>query len=428
MKNSPHKFYQKKSGFISIIALGVFALLAVFGIIVQLTVMDTYSSVRNNNNYYSSRDLADSVVEYLQFKLNSHDSGFSYSKKCEYETDASGKLINAPTDECKEFNKYMENLGPGKEVSLDIKVVGRPVDGQEIKTGITSLSGAVYVVPFPGTGDAGKNCDSYEPFDSAEDNFVAYDLVGNNSTDHADFSCNWNKLTFGSSLTDRVAIPLYYDESSLTESAEIVNPYKGGDATKFFLRIRTPCDEEKTKKSDCASSDRYLLDDTKDEIVVQWQLNGQCTVDGKEEECGMIAIPEVDEDDEFSLPSAIFEYLINKTLNSNNVLLNNDTQGYDIGTNNQTKVGILAKKYAYEPSPKLSLMSKPILTLFLSDSLISKSDLKNIPYLEYQFLSDFPVGNSKLLLEVTINIDGNTFKRTLTKEVSKPLIDFAIQN
>ena len=75
---------------------------------------------------------------------------------------------------------------------------------------------------------------------------------------------------------------------------DIVNPFKDGSAKNFYLRIRTPCDPKKTdEKENCEDNDRYELDaTTKDEIVVQWQLNGQCVVGGgKMEECGMVAVP-----------------------------------------------------------------------------------------------------------------------------------------
>ena len=76
---------------------------------------------------------------------------------------------------------------------------------------------------------------------------------------------------------------------------------------------------------------------------------------------------------------------------------------------------------------KLTSMFKPILTLFLSKPLLT-SDKWRIPYLEYQVLTDKPISNNESVLEVEVVVDTNGFTRTLTKEVPKPLIDFAIKN
>ena len=137
----------------------------------------------------------------------------------------------------------------------------------------------------------------------------------------------------------------------------------------------------------------------------------------------MIAIPEPEEEDK----SAIWELSINSQKDDNNILMSNKTQGYDIGTNETTQVGILEKAKITSPTPKLPLMSRPILTLFLSNHLIA-DDGQRVPYLEYQVLTDHPVGNSKIIMKVVTGVDGNGGIRTLTQEIEKPLLDFAIQN
>ena len=236
-----------QQGFISIVAIGIFALLAVFGIIVQLTVVDTFQSVKNNNNYVSARDVSDSTLEYIQFKLKGFEPGYNSGLvTCNYENGAASD--QAPSAFCND-GKFLDIIGTQK-VSIVMEVKGRPEQNEKIKTtkckaGLTNFSNDCYVVPFQGSGDAGTQCSLYKPFAAnATDKVEASLTVGMAAQiDNLDYSCNWNKLTFGSGLTDRVAIPLFYDNGD----GNIVNPYKspGGTpgiaADKFLFRMRPPC-------------------------------------------------------------------------------------------------------------------------------------------------------------------------------------------
>lgn len=68
---------QDQGGFIAIMALGIFALLTVFVVTVQVALNDTVNSVKNANNYHRARDIADSAVEYLQFLASKNGPGFN---------------------------------------------------------------------------------------------------------------------------------------------------------------------------------------------------------------------------------------------------------------------------------------------------------------------------------------------------------------
>ena len=431
-----------EKGFIAIVALGIFALLSIFGLMVQAAVINTVESVKNTNNYYAARDIADSVIENLQFALKEHEAGFNQSAYCAY-GDAAANNENANTNEGSNNGFFSgPNSQSNEEQSAAIlcdTVLAPLMQSNEVQSGEirVELKGrsydnthensdkfentcldqfrfpdGCYIVPFPGEGTAGENCSFYNQNLNASEN---RDLLNN--------PCNWNKLVFGSNLTDRVSIPLYYDEG--TDEIEIVNPFENQDS-QFWLRIRTPClpcgDEEECEEND-ESCERYLLDDNNgsnrkedSSIVAQWQISGKCG----EEECALSPYTDPENDVESSDFSAISEYQINRLNNLlfYNKLLDKYNKAVDAGTNQSEEFSI---------NTKINSMEKPILTIFLNSALIS-SEQANIPYLEYQLVTNQPVTNSKTKIYVKVNINGNIFEKTLYKEEQKGLIDFAIQN
>ncbi len=89
-----------------------------------------------------------------------------------------------------------------------------------------------YIVPIPGTGDAGS-CDFEEP-------------DGDWNTDE-DAECNWNKIAYGETIT----VPLYTSDDS--------SPFTGGE--EFILRLRTP--------------DGATLNNDSEEVA-SWEFTGTC--------------------------------------------------------------------------------------------------------------------------------------------------------
>jgi len=340
-----------------------------------------------------------------------------------------------------------------KNAEVIFSVKGRSDDSDKLTTAkCGSFSSTCYVTPTPGTGDVGTNCAMYKPNANNSSNVDPSLANGSTSLDQANYSCNWNKLVFGSSQTDRVAVPLYYDGSAVSGTATIVDPYKDGKAKNFVVRMRTPCkpcapagltatadqrtcDGTVKDETVCDDKDRYVLDaNSSDDIVVQWLINGECDEGGgKTEACGMMPVSQgVKNANQTTLtPSAFYESLIlnnnHNTNQSSSLVLDGTGLAYD--TNNYPSAVYLlqVKNNALSSTIKLDAMTKPVFSLFLSKPLLTSSK-NNIPYLEYQVLTDSPVGNSKSTLDVVANVDGNLFHKTLMKEVQKALIDFAIHN
>jgi len=75
-----------QDGFISVVALGMFAIIIIFVLISQSTIMQSMEDIKNSKNYLAARDLGDSALEYLQYKVNKEMENvpFNYDVECEY--------------------------------------------------------------------------------------------------------------------------------------------------------------------------------------------------------------------------------------------------------------------------------------------------------------------------------------------------------
>lgn len=426
-----------------------------------MTVIDTLQNLKNGVNYDSARDTADSTIEYLQWKMKSFSPGLNDTANCTFKNKA---FDTGPSMKNQAVCNDLLGIVGSKTADVRITVKGRSSTADNLNSAKCGAD-ACYVTPTPGTGDAGANCALYKPNSVPNSTNVdpALPAVGT-VLDQVDYSCNWNKLIFGSGQTDRVAIPLYYDSSVLGDQPnlleKIVNPYFGAtpSAKKFYVRLRTPCKpcatgtnataDQRTCNGTalhnaqdptvCDATDRYVLDtgtnNDGDDIVVQWLINGQCDAGGgKMESCGMTPI--ADKDNNKSTFSSLYESKIyaNSTIGKSNlsvssyIVIKNSTLAFDTNAYPQQTTIIDTSVDPLIYSNKLSQIIKPVFTLFLNKPLLTPSK-SNIPYLEYQVLTDYPVGNSKSSLDVIVNVEGNNFRKTLTQEVQKALIDFAIHN
>jgi hypothetical protein len=447
----------KEDGFIAIIALSIFLLLSLFGIIVQRVTTDSLYNVATTNKYNEASDIADSVIEYLQYEMSKREAGFNMEEViCDYDG-TGGQTSNSIC------NNVDVPLGIGdKEMTITMEVKGRNEDGDALSgqcPGMFLTIDECYITPIPGTGDAGERCDLYDPkaqnqIDAIIDHNGESYPQGTANVDgiaQIDYSCNWNKLSYGSSSTDRVTIPLYYDISLPGDPESIIiNPFHEDTtdlqykATEFVVRVRPPClpcgtetgqrqcdagDDKTICEADpnILPSERYRLNTLDgNDIVVQWQISGICD----EEPCSYIQnVNYIQNSDEIRevYSSVISEERINGDVPSLPQNVSLFASGGDLGGEGLSTTTYQEEYINYFGTGFLKTMEKPVLTLFLSEKLISEYD-ENVPYLEYQILSDMPIGSPKIEAATIINIDGYLFEKTLVEEEKTSIIDFAVQN
>lgn len=124
--------------------------------------------------------------------------------------------------------------------------------------------------------------------------------------------------------------------------------------------------------------------------------------------------------------TVLWELEINKYISnvSNQLLFKLNHEGFDTSLNDNS---FIIKQSAQSPNPFLLKLEKGLFTLFLNGKL-KTSGGQNIPYLEYQLITDSPVANAKTLVETVIEINNIRLKENLAIDNETPLIDFAIQN
>lgn len=272
-----------------------------------------------------------------------------------------------------------------------------------------------YTVPLPGTGNAGKDCELYKPAYGNEGSpVVPAQIAGRENVDQVDYACNWNKLSLGSSQTQGVSIPLYFTESENID----YHPFIEEENTTFFLRLRTPCncppEARDCSYNACGSRQRYQLEDS-NSTLVDWQISGLCGEEGNYSECGLISASDPEVEGSRLTPSLINDKMLNRR---GTVIRSNEENGL-----NNTLHPAIAELI----SDRLSLMSSPLFKLALINSLRSRNE-ENIPYLEYQIISNQPTSSSNLKLEVNIQVGSTQFKSSKGINNQSAIIDFAIQN
>ncbi len=435
---------------------------------VQKQVINTVKDVKRSNDLFQAQSVGESVGDFVSYVIDKHEAGFSLEEMtCKY---VGGVLVNqeVPHTLCADGTYFKaiadRQWAKGNNMAIQVSVKGKPSAKANEKYGkcVGNLS-TCYGIPAPATGDAGNStlCQEYKETIALENS--ALKKTTGQTMDDIDNPCNWNKLTFGSSATDRVAIPLYYDNSifktlkledlkdAKTDPSDMKYPFQDGNKN-FILRVRTPClpcvdkdlktgQEPSTLPAGtrhceafggktyspyyCADSERYILDNTEkdgtpDDMVISWQITGKCGND----ECGMIYLKGEDKTD-ITL-TAIFESFINgnKNHDKNRII---DT------TIKNTDDKPLAKDTSnYKETPKiidkLKTMTKPVFSMFLSGKLLTADKTQFVPNLEYQFLTDTPIGQAEIESEIQVIINNTVYTKKLEKAEKRPLIDFAIQN
>lgn len=421
-------------GIIIVLGMALFGLMAYMGILVELQILETVKSIKNTQMQYAADDVLGSMERYVRMTLNKKGPGYTKVQTCRYnaagktemedvmpelladeekyfndESDLTGALAvktGATTELCPELPAMMiTNISGDEELRLKVKIKGRSLEADKVKQSIYGLQIDSFIVPQPGEGTAGE-CN----------------VAGKNNLE---FSCNWNKLTFGSNLTDRVAIPLFTadDAMSIKDSS-------------FTLKVRTPCTPPNEKDSpavksakesgNCNFIDRYNLYDggsdkstnKKNDIVVQWQINGECENNKKEfESCTFLPnVAYLKDSPEALKHSLITEYKINN---------------YFIPSSNltQTKHALVADgtKTTKPLSAIFNILKNGKLTLLISNKLLT-FDKKIVPYLEYQILTTKAISNPSTNISIHVMSKSKIFTKEFDIEQKTELIDFAIQN
>jgi hypothetical protein len=313
-----------------------------------------------------------------------------------------------------------------------------------------------YIMPTPGGGTVGKDCDPLKAVTSEPFTYTYHgtgeDLL-TGEDDPINHPCNWNKIKVGQTL----GVPLYMTSATevgtCTEDTSgeggiyICNPIDLG-LTTLRIKVRTPCENGDEM---CPASARFDLDNTKgdekfnyDDPIVAWQIVGT-SGDGKE---SYTLVPNVEADwDEEAYPDAswlpitssstIHESKITSVGNGGAptflVLLQTrfgiekDTSPY-----NETIGSIINFLKNGSPWTARTIM-KPVLKLSVIHSLESIVGGDKIPFLEYQVVTEISNTNNLLPADtaqtVTAEALSGTFKQVLEVKLQQEtgLLEYVLQ-
>jgi len=431
--NSVGRQKSAKSGFISVVAMIIFAILVITGLSVQRGNIDRLQNIKNTNNYLNARNITNSALGMLKQEIKSLGAGANLSFECEYRGGNLYKptqrvvspmcekyfdvLVNPCGLETMQKTELCESGYFKNDVKIKAEIIGRTM--KEVQNCELGFNGGCYTVPEIGQGTAGNRSLMPVKNEASRD----CDLVSESEL-MADLNheCNWNRLSFGSSSTDRVVIPMYYTNSE-GEAVEYHKDLSAG-TPHFVLRVRTPCKEWKETDGTCLN--RYELDtgigNNENDIVLQWQITGKCEEGGNEMECGILPWVKFDQFSGVLDPqsSGISEDKINYSFFGSNIVFQS-RQGVNLNIIDTIK---------YKESrlfQKLPHITTPSLILFLNKPLISV-EKERIPYLEYQFITPSQISSPEAKIYAEVNFEGNTSSNTVYKSIQGALIDFAIQN
>ena len=316
-----------------------------------------------------------------------------------------------------------------------------------------------FVIPTPGTGTAGTNCNPL----TAVTSYFDYDYVSAISAPvhYTDISplehpCNWNKVKVG----ETVSIPLYTTSTSgsTNPTTTVKNPTEL-ELTSLKIKIRTPC---KNGAEMCPFSERYklntLIGDSYfkceagkyycGDVIVSWQIVAQ-------DKTGAVTytfLPNNDSNDltkdRLKTNSEIYEGHISDMLDGARIadssyicpvpycVLYEGRKGKLLDTG---KIGSILDflKNGTLASGNLPILTgnsqinKPMLKLSVVHSINEDTENKTIPYLEYQITTNSNLTSPPADTAQTITAEGlsGTFKQVL--EVKQPqesgLLEYVIQ-
>src|SRR3989339_57905 len=318
----------------------------------------------------------------------------------------------------------------------------------DIKVSTNKGDGDYFYVPNPGEGNAWGDCKSYE-----------------NDDKEMDHPCSWNKIYVG----ETVNIPLWFygmDTGTTYGTADgIIDPAEdypvsGGDKLEnFYLRMRTPC----VDGGEDATCERYefygdndiyntSIESNINKTIVNWEIIGQNLVDESQiynlqanlayngyrtnsyVDCVYSEIfQELIDLSNYTTPEYCF-LLNNANLSLKNIVLSTFHSGH---LNNNSVLNDTISNYLLNLSTWSSNnLHKPVLKLQVIDELRLQENQQDtsllkdqaIPYLEYQVMTNRPIGNARRIIEATATF-GNVQEKIVWDEAQEGAMGgFGLQN
>lgn len=427
-------YYNTRPGVSLLISLLLVGILVLFGLIVSNLVVSSIRESANINRANQSFYAAEGALE--EGLLINQQKGPGYTDSAPVSVTFASSC--PPGSPCGSF------LG---DLTAQYKIQGQVPDTFHYDVDDP------FGVPMPGTGNAGSDCNTVNPFVSgsfyysaaSEPHYVsdASGLQGYiGPFPVKDQPCNWNKIAVG----ETVSIPLYVTvpDPQNPGQTKILNPGDPDfDLTSLKILVRTPCsfgeefcDPMQRQDLDTSSGDPNVnFDDT----TILWQIYGT-SLDGTK---GYGLGARTDYDFNFNirkLPqnSEIYEGRINKTRQANNVLpcgairfcsINQQNLGKDQDGKFGSLLAFITDKAPFLRSGN-NIINAPTLKLTVIHGL--KSSLgATIPYLEYQILLDNNknLAPANILQNISAEASIGSFKQVL--EVQQPqengLLEYVIQ-
>lgn len=434
-----------------IIALGISVLMVAFSIGVGFLVRNNVSTIKAFKNQWQSRLLAESMKEQLLSDAKGFGAGYSLEQ---------GTSGTTATGCAAKINALIANI-PGLTAA---NISGKcSIEGKNSVAVKDSSDATWYTVPTANTGEAGMECNPLMEFTTPGSltiyntttitDAVTY-LFNGNPLNHP---CNWGKLKFGNNFGSRVAVPLYYTKST----GETVNPVSPDlDLQNLILKVRTPCKpwgervnckETATgnrlstpycKYDDiCKDTDRYALSTASTTPIIQWQITGECIYDISGAQSGLHETCTLFPDTGTQITASIVNFVKDNLMYK---VLFQDSQGKDVYTANPTPItGTIlsfitnAEEWSPDTNPDKKInaanitsrtITKPVFQISLvANSLKSSDNTKNIPYLEYQIVTDKPISNFLQIFVSEINFEGQAQNIQYSVDQKKNVVDFALQ-
>lgn len=354
---------------------------------------------------------------------------------------------------------YSEILAP-KTYGNGVSTAAVKIQGQvpaNVKYESPSNYHDMYGVPTPGTGNVGADCDPLKAFrsmpfwytaDSTPHYFEGSSQPSDGKTwlgpfDAADHPCNWNKIKVGES----VSVPLYYSTTDVNSGCPadpavsgsyVCNLITSQSSDSFILRVRTPCDNGDEM---CLASGRFDFDTGNinptygiNEPIMSWQITGVDLATHKSLVLGPNIIIFGNPPALKSQSTIIHEFKLNGSQQSTTnpfEVLYQTSNGTDLDKCSDIALNFLMNQPTFCSNWGSNQIIKPLIKLSVIQSMKANPAQDTIPYLEYQFLSDFATSAPPTDTSQTITSEGFSGEFKWTLEVKKPqgggLLEYVIQ-